>query len=142
MKKRDFYFEQINALLENYTPINVGICPNTQCCTCQELPNIHYIYASGYSPEKIPYKLSFLIQQKNYELELHENEIIFKYTCDCKFEISLELTSEEHAKLLLQFHSAYKDYLIVVHDSMLVPSPTSSTFESQLMEGCIPDATE
>ena len=142
MEKREFYFAQINALLENYTPINVGICQKPQCCICQELPNTHYIYASGYSPERIPYKLSFAIQKKNYELELHEDNIIFKYTCDNKFAVSLELTSEEYAMFLLQFHSAYKNYLKLVHETMIVSLPTNLTFESQLMEGCIPDATE
>ena len=140
MKKRTFYIEQINALLEHYTPINACICQKAQICPCNELSDIHYIYTSGYSPERIPYKLYFTIQKNNYELELHEDNIIFKYTCGHKFEVSLGLTSEEYAMLLLQFHAAYKDYLKVVHETMIVP--TNPTFESQLMEGCIPDATE
>lgn len=141
METREFYFEQINALLENCTPTDVDICSKPQCCICQELPNIHYIYTSGYAPERIPYKLSFSIQQKNYTLELQETNIIFKYIGDCKFKINLELTSEEHAILLLQFHAAYKDYLKLVRDRILVPTP-SSTLESQLMEGCTPDGSK
>lgn len=157
MKKREFYFEQINALLENYTPKNVSVYQKSQYNTymqpstnqiclsvgCSpEMYNIPYISTSGYSPEMVPYKLSFLVQQKNYELELQENNIIFKYTDDSEFKIYLELTSEEHAMLLLQFYSAYEEYLKLVHDRMLIASSTDYTFESQLMEGCIPDATK
>lgn len=157
MEKREFYFEQINALLENYIPKNVDVYQKSQCSVytqtittqvslslgCSpEMHNAPYISTSGDCPEMVPYKLSFLVQQKNYELELHENDINFKYTGDGEFKIRLELTSEEYAMFLLQFHSAYKDYLKLMHDRMLIPSSTDYTFESQLMEGCIPDAAE
>ena len=143
MKKREFYFEQINTLLEHYTPINVRICQNQTINVCQESNVIPEINVNGYPIDVTPHTLYFIIHKKNYRLTLDEYWLTFEYNNKSEFKVLLELTSEEHAILMLQFHTAYRNYLKMVHEDIMVPIPDEyRTLESQLMEGCTPDERE